>query len=286
MFRIERISTPLLIAVSFLVAVFILGPDNNANAQALVEDDPELMQIDVVDHLGDTIPLNLSFVNHKGEEVRLEDYFHNDKPVILTLAYYRCPMLCTIVLNGLTETMTKLEGWYPGDKYDVLTISIDPAETPELAEAKRHRYLSNLGDLGKKGDWHFFVGDEPQIKELADALGFKYFYVEERKEFAHPAVVFILTEDGVLSRNLYGLEYSPRDLKLSLLEAGRGDIGSPMDKLILYCFHYDPDEKGYVVFATNVMKIGGLITLIIVGAFLIFLFARYKVRQVSHQPSA
>ncbi len=275
------ITTLVLTAFALL---FLAGQE--LSAQALTQDDPDLKNIDVIEHLGDTIPLNLTFTNHKGERVKLEDYFHKGKPVILTLAYYRCPMLCTMVLNGLSESILNIDGWVPGDQFEILTVSIDPTETAELADSKRHRYLENLKDIGGESEWEFMVGDEPEIKQLAAAVGFKYFYVEESKEFAHPAVVFLLTEEGVISRYLYGLEYSPRDVKLGLLEAGRGKIGNTVDKIVLYCFHYDPDAKGYVVFATNVMKLGGLVTLVLVGIFLIFLFARYRVRRVIHHPGA
>ncbi len=268
-----------------MTGLMLMGLRQTTQAQAL-RDDPELKKIDVQEHLGDTIPTNLQFVDHMGNKVNLNDFFHKGKPVILTLNYYRCPMLCTQELNGLAEAMMQLKDWTPGDQYQVVTISIDPTETPELADSKRYRYISSLGDLGQNAEWHFLVGDQPQIKKLADAVGFKYFYIKENKQFAHPAVIFLLSDKGVISRYLYGLSYKPRDLRLALVQAGDGKIGTTVDKLILYCCQYDPDAKGYVLFAQHVMTLGGVVTLVLMVVFLIFMFVRYKVRKVAHHSAA
>lgn len=258
-----------------LGAALLLSLQTQLSAQLVREDVPELRQMDIVEHLGDTIPLNLAFTNDAGEAVKLEDYFHQGKPVIVTLAYYNCPMLCTVVLNGLSDAVRAQELNLEED-FMILTVSINPNETAELAEGKRSRYMQALGEKGQNSGWRFFVGDSTQSRALAEAIGFKYYYDEETKEYAHPAGAFVLTEAGVISRYLYGLEFKSRDLKLALIEAADGKIGSTLDRLILYCYHYDPHAKGYVVLAGNIMKLGGLVTLIILTAFLSILWARER----------
>jgi len=249
------------------LVVLLLFLSVAANAQVLKEDDPELTRINVVEHLGDTISIDLTFVNENGMARSLRNYFGQGIPISLTLAYYECPMLCTLVLNALLKGVKQLE-WKPGQQFQMLTISIDPEETPELAKSKKRVYIEQLDKGNIEEGWKFFVGNDSNIAQIASQLGFEYFYDAGRDEFGHPAVVFILTETGVLSRYLYGLEYRPGDLKLALLEASEGKIGNTIDQLLLYCFHYDPQSKGYVLFARNVMKIGGVLTVLLLGTFL------------------
>lgn len=244
-----------------------------ARGQVVTENDPALRGIDVEEHAGRLVPLDLVFTNDAGEQVPLRTYFGRGKPVILTLAYYECPMLCTLVLNGIAESVKAME-WKPGEQFQMLTLSIDPTETRELAAAKKRSYVEYISKPSIDEGWRFMVGQDSSIHAIADALGFRYFYIRERDEFAHPAVVFILTEDGRISRYLYGLQYKTQDVRLSLLEASEGRIGTPMDRLILYCFHYDPQAKGYVLFAQNVMKLGGVVTVLVLGSFLFVLWRR------------
>jgi protein SCO1/2 len=236
-------------------------------SQITMDNIPELQKIDVVEHLGESIPLNLEFTNDEGRSVLLEDYFNQGKPVLLTLAYYRCPMLCGLVLNGLTKGVSELD-YLPGQQFQMITISINPEESHRLAAAKKKTHLEALNKPVKKSSWVFLTDSTGNTKKLANVLGFKYYYVEDRDEYAHPAVSFILTEDGKISRYLYGIEYKESDLRLSLLEASQGEIGTTLDRIILYCFHYDPDAGGYVIFAGNLMRIGGVITVLIIGSVL------------------
>lgn len=267
-----------------MMGVFVLIWASVVAAQPVLDSVAELQGIDVVEHPGDTIPLDLAFTNDLGERVSLRDYFHQDKPVILTLSYTNCPMLCTVLLNGLTNGVRELE-WRPGAEYQMVNVSIDPLETVELTQQRKKRYLESVGPMQSKRGWAFLVGDKENIDSLANALGFKYYYADDQQMYAHPAVVFVLTEDGVISRYLYGIQYTPRDLKLSLLEASEGKIGTTVDRIILYCFHYDPEAGGYVLFASNVMRLGGLITLILLGAFLGTYWARERLRR-HHQHTA
>lgn len=254
--------------------VFILSMNSIAQVANFQPD--ELSKIDVVEHLGETIPLDLTFTNDQGEEFQLGDYFSQGKPVIIVLAYYNCPMLCSLVLNGLSDAAKQID-FVPGKDYTILTISIAPTETVELAAAKKINYIEALGIDGADAGWHFCVGDSTQSRALANALGFKYYWDAEQEQWAHPAVLHFLSPNGMITRYLYGLSYQSQDLRLSLLEASQGKIGSTLDKIVLYCFHYDPDAKGYVVFAGNVMKVGGILTVIILAIFLGILFIRYRV---------
>ncbi len=241
--------------------------------QIAMENVPELQNIDVEEHLGKTIPLDLLFVDEAGDSVQLKEYFSMGKPVLLTLAYYRCPMLCGLVIKGLTAGIAGL-AYVPGKDFQMVTVSINPDEDHNLAAAKKKNVLDALKKPVKNSAWAFLTGPAQNSKKLADALGFKYYYVEERQEYAHPAVSFILTKDGIISRYLYGIEYKETDLRLSLLEASKGEIGSTIDKIILFCYHYDPDAGGYVLFAGNLMRIGGVITVLILGSMLILLWRK------------
>jgi len=266
------------VAVVFVIVAFSHG---QAQAQLASVQPDKLKNIDVDEHLGQAIPLDLHFTNDAGEYLPLENYFHQEKPVILVLAYYECPMLCTLVLNGLADGIKQLD-WLPGKQYQVLTVSIDPIETPELALAKGKNYIQATGKSGIDEGWRFFVGKEDQIKALTDAVGFKYFYDDKQKQFAHPAVLMVLTEDGKISRYLYGIEYKKQDLRLALLEASLGKIGNTLDKIILYCYHYDSDAGGYALIAVNVMKLGGGLTLLILVVFLAALWAREHRKNPRH----
>lgn len=257
--------TKLITLTAFLtVAVF---------GQVVLEDAPQLRNIDVVEHLGESIPLDMEFTNDQGEQITLGKYFNQGRPVIIVMAYYECPMLCTFVLNGLTDVASKIP-FVPGKEYQIITVSIDPKETSRLAGVKKETHIEALNKDGAENGWDFLVGEEKSSKRLADALGFKYYYDEERDEYAHPAVVFVLTEEGVISRYLFGIDYQEKDLRFALMEASAGNIGDAFDKFLLFCFHYDPDEKGYVLFAGNVMKLGGVITVLFLGIVLATLWRR------------
>lgn len=253
-------------ALQFLLSMVLIG---NAFAQ-VNQTPPELQGVDVVDKLGTQVPLDLKFKNEHGQDVTLGQYFNQGKPVILVLAYYECPMLCTFVLNTLSENITKIPNWKPGKQYQIVTVSINPLETSELALEKKKNYLNTIQMPPDSDAWAFLVDPYNNTQQLAQAIGFKYFYDKQQKDYAHPAVAFILTDKGVLSRDLFGLTYESKDLKLSLLEASNGKIGNMVEKIILFCYHYDPEAKGYVLFAQNVMKIGGLLTILMLGLFLAF----------------
>lgn len=230
--------------------------------------------IGIDQRLGESIPLELSFVDETGQAVRLKDYF-GEKPVILSLVYYECPMLCTQILNGLTSALavTTLD---VGKDFRVLTVSFDPGETPELAADKKSVYLERYGREGAEEDWHFLTGDEDAIAALTRAVGFRYELDPETGEYAHASGIMVLTPQGRLSRYFYGIEYSPRDLRLGLVEASENKIGNVVDQLLLFCYRYDPTTGQYGAVALNMVRVGGVVTLVTLSGFLIVSLRRER----------
>lgn len=241
----------------------------------------ELQGTEITEHLGESISLDLEFVNEKGLTVPLKNFFDGKKPVILALVYYECPNLCTLVLKGMLDTLSQMK-WTVGDEFRVVAVSIDPNETPELALNKKISHLAQYGrgqatkDRLVEEGWSFLTGEEENIKTLAGQVGFGYRYDERQKQYAHSAGLFVLTPTGTISRVLYGITYEPRDVKLALLEASEGKIGSVADKLLLFCYHYDPQGKRYALFATNLMKIAAGITVITLGLIVLVLVRKTK----------
>lgn len=244
-----------------------------AGAASAVRDLPsqtpdELAGIGIDEHLNTPLPRDLEFVDQDGKKVKLGNYFQGHKPVILTLVYYSCPMLCGLVLNGQMAAMQELT-WTPGQEYEVVTVSFDPSETPALARLKQQHYLKEFGRPSAVAGWHFLVGKQEQITALTRAVGFNYKWNDQQGQFAHAAVVMVATPQGKLSRYLYGVQFDPTTLRLSLVEASEGKIGSTVDKVLLYCFHYDPDRRGYALAAQNLMTAGGALMVLIVAAWLL-----------------
>ncbi|HFE44231.1 MAG TPA: SCO family protein, partial [Nannocystis exedens] len=220
--------------------------DDEANA-------PAMHAIDVDEHLGEVIDGDLTFKDHTGATVRLGDYFDGTRPVLLTLNYYRCPVLCNVQLNALTETLGALE-WTPGDEhFQIVTVSIDPKEGPEVASPKRDSHLKALG-RGDDVGWAFLTGDALNIKLLAAQVGVGYAYDAEQDQYAHPAVIMFLAPDGKIVRYVYGLTYDPKDVKFGLIEASEGRVGDTIDRIILSCFHYDATLGRYGPFAFGLMR--------------------------------
>lgn len=233
---------------------------------------PAALQASGIDeHLGVQLPLDVKLVDHEGREAPLLERFGQGRPVILTLGYYGCPMLCGMVLNGLAAGLRDLK-YEPGKDFDIVTVSIDPAEGWELAAEKRNSFHEDLGRDPALPGWSFHVAGAAESRRLADAVGFRYTWDERTKQWAHASAIFVITPDGRVSRYLYGIEYPAATLRLALLEAGEGKLGSTAEKLLLYCFQYDPAAGSYVFFALNAMKLGGLITMLGLGGFLFHLW--------------
>ena len=247
-----------------LLVLLAVGPALAVERQEPLPD--ELEGVGVTEHLDATVPLGASFKDENGHPVQLREYFQEGTPVVLVLGYYRCPMLCGLVFNGVRDAV-KESGLAPGADFRLVTLSIDPNETPSLAAAKKANYMESLDMPG--ADWHFLTGTEAEIRAVADALGFGYRWVAERNEYAHPAVLHVLTPEGRISRYLYGVQHEARTFRLSLVEASEGRIGTATDKILLYCFHYDPQSRAYAVAAARLaMRIGGALTVLALGAVL------------------
>ncbi len=241
----------------------------------------QLDGLNIVEHLDEPLPLDLNFVDDRGKPVRLRQLFDGVRPVVLSLNYSNCPMLCGLKLRGMIDALTDV-ALEPGRDYHIVSVSIDPLESTAQARLAKQRYLREFG-RGNGDGWHFLTGREPQIRALADAVGFQYRYIPERKEYAHAAVFMLCTPEGRLSRYLYGVRFEPKTLQLSLVEAAQGKIGTTFDKVLLFCFHYDANSGNYAPTAVNLMKLGGAVTALGVAVFL--LPWRRKVVAITVSPS-
>ncbi|WP_069133286.1 SCO family protein [Rhodohalobacter halophilus] len=249
------------------ISVFFIFSTISVSAQ-LNQAKPQILEeIGVDEKLGDTIPLDLKFANSEGDSVRLGDLIEEGKPVLLNPLYYECPTLCILVLDAVYKVVEQL-AWSPGDDYTIISFSIDPEEGPEVATQNKASYLRSLDRPRADEGWHFLTGNEEEIKQLTDAIGFRYKYDEQTGEYVHLASIMMLSPEGVITRYLYGATFKEFDLRNALYEAAEGNIGSAMDKVIMYCFTYDPSSQSYVPVAMNIMKLGGLATVIILGIFL------------------
>lgn len=236
-----------------------------------------LRQVGIEQKLNNQVPLDLVFTDEQGQEVRLGQYF-GKKPVVLSLVYYDCPMLCTQVLNGLTGSLKALK-FDVGREFEVVTVSFDPREKSDLAKQKKDAYLARYGRETAAGGWHFLTGSEASIAALTGAVGFNFAWDEETKQFAHASGIMILTPEGKISRYFYGIEYAPRDMQLGLVEASNNKIGSPVDQILLYCFHYDPQTGKYGFAIMNTIRVLGFATFFGLALLIFFLKRREAGRQ-------
>jgi protein SCO1 len=225
-----------------------------------------LQDVGIDQKLNGQVPLDLEFRNENGDKIRLKEYF-GKKPVILSLVYYECPMLCTYVLNGLVRSLKPIS-FDPGKEFEIVTVSFNPEETADLAAKKKAVYLNEYGRPEASKGWHFLTGDAESIQQLTKAVGFKYKYDPKDKQFAHASGIMVVTPEGKLARYFYGVEYSARDIRLALVEASQNKIGTPADQLLLFCFHYDPTVGKYSANATNFVRLGGILTVLALGIFI------------------
>lgn len=244
---------------------------NKAAARAFTE-------VGIDQKLNEQLPLDLKFRNEKGETVELGEYFHS-KPVILSLVYYKCPMLCTQVLNGMVETFRTMK-MTAGTEFEIVTVSIDHRETPAMAAEKKEVYVEEYGRANVGQSWHFLVGDSVSIQKLADAVGFRFVYDPPTKQFAHASGIMVATPKGRIARYLYGIEYGAKDLTFSLMDAAQGKIGSVVDKILLLCYHYDPTTGKYGMVVANLLRAGGVLTVVVIAAYMFFNIRRERKRVV------
>jgi protein SCO1/2 len=252
---------------SFAAAALLLV--QTSSAHAVLEVKPAyLNDVGITQNLGAQVPLDLTFHDETGKAVKLGQYFDgNKKPVILSLVYYKCPQLCTLVLNDLNRGMNGLSTMSAGDDYQVVTVSFDPREGPEEATDKKETYMASYRRPHAAEGWHFLTGDEASIKALTTAVGFKYKYDAKYGQYIHPSGLMVLTPKGVVSRYFFGIDYDLKDLRLSLEEASSNKVGSLTDRLLLYCFHYDPSSGKYSLQVTRIMQLGAVLTMGALGAF-------------------
>lgn len=237
----------------------------------------QLQRVGIEQRLGESLPLDAKFKNEDGKEIELGELFKSGRPVVLALVYYECPMLCNQVLNGLSGSMKGMS-LDPGKDYDVVAISFDARENdkPGLAANKRQSYVDRFDRKGTEGGWHFLTGDQSSIDAVTQAAGFKYQWDDKSNQFAHASGVMVVTPQGRLSHYFYGIDYAPKDLKLGLVEAADKKIGSVTDKLLLYCYHYDPSTGKYGFAVLSAMRIGGIVTLLSMGAMGFVFWRRNK----------
>ncbi|MBX9789003.1 MAG: SCO family protein [Pirellulales bacterium] len=242
--------------------------------QALKE---QLPMIGIDQHLGALLPLDATFRDEQGASVRLGQFFGGKKPVLLMLAYFECPGLCNAALNGLLRGMHGL-AFSAGQEFDVVVISFDPREGAHLAATKKRRYVEQYDRPGAEQSWHFLTGDAEAIRLVTEAVGFRYRWDERTAQFAHASGMFVATPEGRLARYFYGVEYSPRDMRLALVEAADGRIGSPVDQVLLLCYHYDPLTGRYGVVIHRVLQGAGVLTLALLGGCIAFSLRRERRR--------
>jgi protein SCO1/2 len=267
----------LIIALGLLLVVHLSGK-TTAQVPAPTPD------ATIEQHLNEQVPLDLVFRDETGRQIVLREYF-GTKPVILVLAYYRCPRLCSLVLNSLTDALSGID-YEIGKEFTVVTVSFDPREKPELAAAKKAAYVEKYGRPGAAKSWHFLTGDESPIKSLAAAVGFRYTYDPRTDQFAHASGIMILTPEGKIARYHYGLDYAPRDLRFGLEDASAGNVGSPVPSpLRMLCFAYDPATGKYALLTLRLVRLSGLLTVLLLAGFLFRAWRREKRKQLANSVS-
>lgn len=256
--------------------LLVLSWGRPAQAQRSGQQIEALEGVGVDQKLGETIPADLTFTDAEGREVKLSRYFDGTRPVMLTLVYHDCPMLCGLVLQRLTrQTLTDMR-WTPGEQFELVTVSFNPREGPELAREKKEAYLGTLGTPEAAAGWHFLTGSKEQIDRLTDAVGFRYRWIEEKRQYAHPAVTMFLSGEGKITRYLFGMGPAAGDARKALVEASDGQVGNVADQIALRCFQYDPDSNSYVADAFNIMRLGSLLFAVFVGVALFFFWRRER----------
>jgi len=233
-----------------------------------------LREIGFDQKIDEKLPLDATFFDEQGRTVRLGDYFGH-RPVVLLFAYYDCPMLCTQVINGLASALGVLS-LEPGKDFEIVTISFDPRDTPASASSKKAGYIERYHKPGAAAAWHFLTGRQPSIDRVTKAAGFRYVWDAQTGQFAHPTGVIVATPDGRLARYLFGIEYGPRDLRFAIVEASAGRVGTVVDSLLLYCYHYNPMTGGYGLVVMRALRLAGVGTVLALGSFILVMVRRER----------
>lgn len=241
----------------------------------------EIPDIGIDQKVGETIPLDLEFIDETGRTVQLGDYFDGRRPVVLSLVYFDCPMLCGEVLNGKVEALKNMNLML-GDDFQAVTVSFDPGEDATMAAAKKEVFLQEYGKPGGQQGWHWLTGEKDNIDALCEATGFSYYYDPDIDQFAHAGAIMVLTPDGAISRYFFGIEYPAKDVRLALLEASKNQIGSAVEQLLLLCYQYDPTTGTYNLMVFRLLQVGGLAT-VLTMAFVVFLLFRFEKRKARRE---
>ena len=254
-----------------VASVAAMAQGMNAGPRGTLQPPPTILKrVGIEQQLGAQLPLDLKFRDEIGREVKLGDYFHK-RPVVLSMVYYECPMLCGEVLNGEASVFSTLK-FDIGKEFDVVTISFNPTETPDLARGKKRTYVERYGRNGAEDGWHFLTGTPESINAITKAVGFNYAWDEESKQFAHAAAIMVITPEGKIAQYFYGVEYAPKDVRFAIVQASQGKAGNVVDQVLLYCYHYDPRTGKYGAVVSRVMQVAGVFTIAILGGFLIVMF--------------
>lgn len=264
-----------------LVGVLCLGVES-AQAQRSNNPREKLKGVKIERQLGTTIPTDLQFRDAKGKTVTLGQHLDGSTPVILNLVYHNCPMLCGLMLDGFTKSLESLT-WTPGKQFKVLTVSFNHREGPATAREKRQTYLERLDRDGAADGWHFLTGDKKTIRTLTDAVGFNFRWIPEKKEYAHPTTQVFLSGKGVVTRYIYGIELPAGDVRKALVEASNGEVGNAIDQAAMYCFQFDPNKNTYTADAFNIMKIGSVLTVLVLGGMLFVFWRREHEELEAHE---
>ena len=262
---------------TIIVLTVLLTP---SRADAQVNTRPVYDGIEIDEKLGGQLPLDVRMANSEGDSVTIRELIEDGKPVLLNPLYYECPMLCGLVVEGVFKAIDEVE-WKPGKDYTVISFSIDPLETHEVAARHKQKYLSQLEASKAEGGWYFLTGPQSSISTLAEAVGFNYKEIEDTGEYAHTASVMFVSPLGVVTRYLYGIQFNEFDVRSALYEAADGKIGDTVTKVLMYCYQYDPDSGSYVPVAQNIMKVGGILTLLFLGLLLIPFWIREKRKKLT-----
>jgi len=270
----KLLSTCVFVLACAGLSLFAQAPPKLQPGEGVSNTKPAILdQVGIEQRLNQQVPLDLMFVDETGQPVELRQYF-GSKPVILALVYFQCPMLCSEVQNHLVGALNGIVRFNAGRDFNVITVSFDPRDTPKDAAANKKSYLSRYRRAGAEQGWHFLTGRKDQIDALAGAVGFRYKWDQESRQFAHGSGIMLLTPDGRVAQYYYGIEYFPRDIQMGLIEASQGKIGNVVDQVLLYCYHYDPAQGRYGAVIFNILRVSALATLLLLGGFMLVMFRR------------
>lgn len=274
--------TPIRATVLGVLCLALLGVSANPTwAQRSNQTRDELQGVNIERKLGDQVATDVSFRNEEGEPVTLGQYLDGETPVVLNLVYHNCPMLCGLMLDGFTSSLSSLD-WTPGEEFKVLTVSFNPREGPEIARKQKKAYVQRLGRPSAGEGWHFLTGDSTAIAELTSSVGFNFRWVAEKQEYAHPTAQVFLSGEGTVTRYIYGIQIPSGDMRKALVEASNGSVGNAIDRAAMYCFQFDPEKNTYTADAFNIMKIGSVMTFLLLAGGL-FVFWRREHEELERQ---